>query len=49
MIASVKSRQRIIDHGEVFTSPALVNDMLDLVAHECEQRYIHDSRSSRAR
>lgn len=37
MIASVKSRQRIIDHGEVFTSPALVNDMLDLVAHECER------------
>lgn len=37
MIVSVKSRQRIIDHGEVFTPPALVNDMLDLVAHECER------------
>jgi hypothetical protein len=37
MIASVKSRQRIIDHGEVFTPPGLVNDMLDLVAHECER------------
>lgn len=37
MIAPVKSRQRIIDHGEVFTPPALVNDMLDLVAHECER------------
>lgn len=36
MIAPVKSRQRIIDHGEVFTPPGLVNDMLDLVAHECE-------------
>ena len=33
----LKSRQRIIDHGEVFTPPALVSDMLDLVAHECER------------
>jgi hypothetical protein len=33
----VKSRQRIIDYGEVFTPPGLVNDMLDLVAHECER------------
>jgi hypothetical protein len=33
----MKSRQRIIDHGEVFTPPTLVNDMLDLVAHECER------------
>ena len=31
------NRQRIIDHGEVFTPPGLVNDMLDLVAHECER------------
>jgi len=31
------SRQRVIDHGEVFTPPKLVNDMLDLVAHECER------------
>ena len=31
------SRHRIIDHGEVFTPPGLVNDMLDLVAHECER------------
>jgi hypothetical protein len=30
-------RQRIIDHGEVFTPPGLVNDMLDLVAQECER------------
>ena len=37
MISTVKSRQRIIDHGEVFTPSALVNDMLDLVAHECER------------
>lgn len=31
------ARQRIIDHGEVFTPPGLVNDMLDLVAQECER------------
>jgi len=31
------SRQRIIDHGEVFTPPGLVDDMLDLVKHECER------------
>lgn len=33
----MKSRQRVIDHGEVFTPPQLVNDMLNLVAHECER------------
>jgi len=33
----VISRQRIIDHGEVFTLPGLVNDMLDVVANECER------------
>lgn len=33
----MKSRQRVIDHGEVFTPPQLVNDMLDLVANECER------------
>ncbi len=33
----VKTRQRIIDHGEVFTPPGLVKDMLDLVANECER------------
>jgi hypothetical protein len=33
----VTSRQRVIDHGEVFTPPGLVNDMLDLVQHECER------------
>lgn len=31
------NRQRVIDHGEVFTPPGLVNDMLNLVAHECER------------
>jgi hypothetical protein len=37
MTRTVKNRQRVIDHGEVFTPPGLVNDMLDLVAHECER------------
>lgn len=37
MMTTVKSRQRIIDHREVFTPPELVSDMLDLVAHECER------------
>ena len=32
-----RSRQRVIDHGEVFTPPELVNDMLDLVGQECER------------
>jgi len=37
MSAVMKPRSRIIDHGEVFTPPQLVNDMLDLpgVADEC--------------
>lgn len=30
-------RQRVIDHGEVFTPPDLVKRMLDLVSHECER------------
>jgi hypothetical protein len=37
MSRSTTNRQRIIDHGEVFTPPALVEDMLNLVAHECER------------
>src|SRR5688500_11831988 len=37
MARSANSRQRVIDHGEVFTPPGLVDDMLDLVAHECER------------
>jgi hypothetical protein len=36
-IAIPMDRQRIIDHGEVFTPAELVSDMLDLVAHECER------------
>ena len=33
----VKSRQRISDHGEVFTPGWLVNDMLDLVKDETDR------------
>lgn len=33
----VKSRQRVADHGEVFTPPWMVDDMLDLVKHESER------------
>ncbi|WP_246140015.1 SAM-dependent DNA methyltransferase [Protaetiibacter larvae] len=33
----VKSRQRVADHGEVFTPAWLVDDMLDLVAAEAER------------
>lgn len=33
----VKSKQRVADHGEVFTPPELVEAMLDLVRHESER------------
>ena len=33
----VRSRQRVADHGEVFTPGWLVNDMLDLVKSETER------------
>jgi hypothetical protein len=33
----VKSKQRVADHGEVFTPPWLVNAMLDLVKGETER------------
>jgi len=33
----VKSKQRVADHGEVFTNPREVNAMLDLVKHETER------------
>ncbi|NLE82314.1 MAG: N-6 DNA methylase [Rhodococcus sp.] len=35
--ALVKSKQRVADHGEVFTPEWLVNDMLDLVRDETER------------
>lgn len=33
----VKSKQRVADHGEVFTPAWMVEDMLDLVRHESER------------
>lgn len=33
----VKSKQRVADHGEVFTPGWMVDDMLDLVKHESER------------
>ncbi len=33
----VKSKQRVADHGEVFTPVWMVEDMLDLVKHESER------------
>ena len=30
----IRSRQRVTDHGEVFTPPELVNSMIDLVGDE---------------
>lgn len=33
----VKSKQRVTDHGEVFTPPWLVEKMLDLVQGETER------------
>jgi hypothetical protein len=33
----VQSKQRVADHGEVFTNQKIVNDMLDLVQQETER------------
>jgi len=33
----VRSKQRVADHGEVFTPPSMVNEMLDLVKAETER------------
>ncbi len=33
----IKSRQRVTDHGEVFTPPELVNSMIDLVGDEASR------------
>ena len=35
--SQIKSRQRVADHGEVFTNPREVNAMLDLVKEETER------------
>lgn len=37
MAGQVKSRQRVVDHGEVFTAEREVNAMLDLVKAETER------------
>lgn len=37
MVSQVKSKQRVANHGEVFTSEREVNAMLDMVAQECER------------
>ena len=37
MAKQIKSKQRVADHGEVFTSEREVNAMLDLVKHETER------------
>ncbi|MDQ7066064.1 MAG: SAM-dependent DNA methyltransferase [candidate division KSB1 bacterium] len=37
MTTQIKSRQRVIDHGEVLTPEHIVNDMLDLVKPETER------------
>ena len=36
-VSLVKSKQRVADHGEVFTPPWLVDAMLDLVGEECDR------------
>lgn len=45
MTALIKSKKRVIDHGEVFTPQHIVDDMLDIVADEArrvEQRRAKD-------
>ena len=37
MAKQVKSKQRVADHGEVFTAEREVNAMLDLVKQETER------------
>lgn len=37
MAEQVKSRQRVVDHGEVFTNEREVNAMLDMVGQEAER------------
>lgn len=37
MVSQIKSKQRVTDHGEVFTSEREVNAMLDLVKQETER------------
>lgn len=37
MNQQIKSKERVAEHGEVFTSPEIVNAMLDLVKQETER------------
>jgi len=37
MAPQIKSKQRVVDHGEVFTSEREVNAMLDLVKQETDR------------
>lgn len=37
MEKQIKSKKRVVDHGEVFTAEREVNAMLDLVSNECNQ------------
>ena len=37
MTKQVKSKQRVADHGEVFTAEREVKAMCDLVAQECDR------------
>lgn len=37
MAKQIKSRDRVMDHGEVFTNEREVNAMLDMMASECER------------
>ena len=36
-MTQIKSKQRVANHGEVFTPPELVEEMLDLVKGETER------------
>lgn len=36
-VNQIKSKKRVADHGEVYTSEREVNAMLDLVKHETER------------
>src|SRR5690348_15179955 len=37
VVSLVKSKQRVADHGEVFTPPWLVEAMLDMVGYETQR------------
>ena len=44
----VKSKQRVADHGEVFTAEREVNAMLDLVKPETERMSVFDIYGNRS-